>query len=349
MSDKSKIEWTDATWNPVVGCSKVSPGCDNCYAEKMACRLAAMGQQKYRNVIRCDANERGIGWSGETCCDAAALSIPLRWKTPRRIFVCSMGDLFHESVPFDFIDRVWAVMALCPQHTFQVLTKRPERMREYLTKENLGDRIFSQALEIDSQRVHRGADPGWPVTNVHLGVTAENQEQADARIPLLLQTPAAVRFVSYEPALGPVDFSPGFDAWRHVKSGALYRSEFVTPSSGPFEDVSLDGIIAGGESGPHARPAHPDWFRQVRDQCKAAGVPFFFKQWGEWAPFNRAISIPDFPDNTPICLVKKDGRMIRPYCGYDAPGHEMMRIGKKNAGRLLEGRTHDELPEATHA
>ncbi|NLX99449.1 MAG: DUF5131 family protein, partial [Rhodopirellula sp.] len=227
----TKIEWTDETWNPVVGCQKVSEGCQNCYAEKMARRLACMGKKKYMPVVHWVNDGQPSHWTGAIQTDEAALLVPQRWKNPRRVFVVSMGDLFYEGVPFEFIDRVFAVMALCPQHTFQVLTKRPERMREYLTYEGRAAAISEAARWLcaddivgashidhpDSLMRRYPVGPltdgipefgwrwfinPWPLPNVWLGVTAENQEQADKRIPALLQTPAAKRFVSIEPMLG---------------------------------------------------------------------------------------------------------------------------------------------------
>lgn len=297
MSNKSRIEWTDATWNPIVGCSKISPGCDNCYAERMAFRLAAMGQKKYRAVIS------GRHWNGPAVFDAKELSKPLGWEKPRRIFVCSMGDLFHESVEEHWIDSVFKIVELCPQHIFQILTKRPQRMLDYF-----------QGLRglVGGDRI--------PHANVWLGVTAENQEQADKRIPILLQCPAAVRFVSIEPMIGPVDLSsmPIHAALVEIhpdgKMNAREDSRWM-----------IDWVIVGGETGPGARPMHPDWVRQVRDQCQAAGVPFFFKNFGEWSldrPF--------------------------PACRYEIiDGQFWWRVGKYVNGRQLDGREWNEFPKPT--
>ena len=214
----SAIEWTDATWNPVTGCSKVSPGCKLCYAERMSARLKAMGQPKYRDgfAVRCHPGE---------------LSRPLRWRKPRLVFVNSMSDLFHESVPRAFVLAVFDAMLRAHWHTFQVLTKRPGR-----------------ALQLQCQR--DGID--WP-PNVWLGVSAEDQRRADERVPALLETSAAVLFLSLEPLLGP-----------------LPRLELG----------GIDWVIAGGESGPGARPMEAGWVRAIRDQCVRSRVPFFFKQWG---------------------------------------------------------------------
>lgn len=261
MGDNSVIEWTDATWNPVTGCTKVSQGCKHCYAERDWSRLAHLPAYQGRAFT-------------DVACHTERLDQPLRWKRPRRIFVNSMSDLFHEAVPDDFLDKVFAVMALSPQHTFQVLTKRPERMRDYcktLGQHNGTDRVSIAAQQISSKAwfLWRMGDVGWCLPNVWLGVSVEDQEAADQRIPLLLQTPAAVRWVSAEPLLGPVDVQAAINRmpWR-IGGG----------------DAGLHWVVVGGESGPKARPMHPDWARSLRDQCAAAGVQYLFKQWGEWAP-----------------------------------------------------------------
>jgi protein gp37 len=214
MGAGSSIEWTNATWNPVTGCTKISQGCKNCYAERMAVRLQAMGQPNYANGFRVTLHER-------------MLDLPLTWKKPNLVFVNSMSDLFHETVPTEFIQRVFAVMERASSHTFQVLTKRADRLRQL------------------------AADLPWPA-NVWMGVSVENEDVA-WRIDELRQVPAAVRFLSLEPLIGPL------------------------PSLG------LDGIhwaIVGGESGHGARPMNPEWVRAIRNQCRRARVPFFFKQWG---------------------------------------------------------------------
>lgn len=278
MADKTGISWTDATWNPIVGCSVVSPGCTNCYAMRDAARIvrcsAGAGRAShYEGTI--EPSKAGPVWTGEVMlAPGHILERPLSWQKPRRVFVNSMGDLSHESVPDEWIDHVFAVMALAPQHTFQVLTKRSARMREYLSGEALR-RVARAANRI------RTVDGliGWPLPNVWLGVTAEDQTRANERIPDLLATPAAVRFVSCEPMLGPVDLTQiggGYTIFdslsgrEETHSGSLYKRV-----------PSLDWVICGGESGPNARPMHPDWARGLRDQCAAAGVPFHFKQWGK--------------------------------------------------------------------
>lgn len=244
MSTGSKIEWTDATWNPVTGCAPISEGCANCYARRMARRLTG----------RC-GYPAGDGFSVAVH-HGARFTAPLRWRKPRRVFVCSMGDLFHDDVSSYEIAAVWDVMERCPQHKFQVLTKRPERMRRELSLEG-------------------GAFIPHVTPNVWLGVTAENQARADERISILLQTPAAVRFVSVEPMLGPVDLRP----WLVPLSMTADRRRHEQQIGG-----RLDWVICGGETGPGARPMNPSWAMDLSAQCAAAGVPFFFKKWGNDGP-----------------------------------------------------------------
>lgn len=249
----TKIEWTDTVWNPVVGCTRVSEGCRHCYAERMAKRLRAMGLPQYQDVVT-DAGR----WTGQLRLDEAALLKPLRWRKPRRVFVNSMSDLFHEGVHQSWIHEILHVIKQCPQHTFQILTKRPERM-----------------LKIEWRCATYGEDY-TALPNIWLGVSVEDQATADARIPWLLQTPAAVRFVSYEPALGPV-------AWTASDADTYYQDwlsgEYHTAREKGWK-AKLDWVIMGGESGLGARPMHPDWARNTRDACFIAMVPFFFKQWG---------------------------------------------------------------------
>ncbi len=380
MADKTGIEWTDASWNPIVGCSIVSPGCTNCYAMKQAYRIEKMSEgagrkSHYAGTTR--QSKAGAVWTGKVnLAPDHIITQPLRWKRPRKIFVNSMGDLFHEDVSDDWIDRIFAVMALCPQHTFQILTKRADRMRDYMKA--LGNIDGFKRLEICAR------DMGYtfmfeglplvpfPIPNVWLGVSVEDQKRADERIPSLLSTPAAVRFLSCEPLLGPVDLGkwlPGCNecqmtcGWR---SGATdypeeekcnycskrYKSDspeefcakcgkqdlsFICPkcdsdvvNSHP-ETECIDWIIVGGESGPGARPMNPDWARRLRDQCQAAHVPFFFKQWGEWhGELGSGNYRPPLEGN----------RAIHSF----GDGYIGRKVGKKAAGRILDGRTWDEMP-----
>jgi len=269
MGDSTNIEWTSATWNPIRGCSRVSAGCVNCYAERQAIRQIQTG---YAGLIK--RTSHGPAWTGEVRLVPELLDQPLRWTRPRRIFVNSMSDLFHEKLEHHEIEKVFGVMGACPQHTFQVLTKRPQRMLDLLT-----DAAFCEMAWHEAEQ-HTHAEMQWPFPNVQLGVSVENQETADERIPLLLQTPAAVRFVSYEPALGPVDFVPWIGVEPPIgastySDGRARRCDLTgTPVDRP------DWIIAGGESGPGARPCDVAWIRSAVEQCKAAGVPVFVKQLG---------------------------------------------------------------------
>jgi len=300
MGDRSAIQWTDASWNPVTGCLKVSPGCAHCYAERVAIRLwpsqypsISMGPRsdaRLNELIDRHGYEVGVAKAHEenlrpraftdVQCHEDRLDQPLRWKKPRKVFVNSMSDLFHEDVPDAFIDRVFAVMALAPRHTFQVLTKRAERMRDYMIALDRAIRIptttfprwRSEAEQIlnDRSDTKTIVTHKWPLPNVWLGVSVENQRFADERIPLLLQTPAAVRFISAEPLLGAVDLSK----WMPWRCGCRSVDEC-------FHNLqTLDWVIVGGESGKGARPSELAWYRSLRDQCNAAGVPFFLKQLG---------------------------------------------------------------------
>jgi protein gp37 len=269
----SKIQWTEETWNPVVGCTPVSPGCLNCYAATLAPRLAAMGQAQYAELtVRKtdgDGHARAV-FNGTVRCVGEALDKPLRRKKPTMYFVCSMGDLFHEGVPFGFIDRVFAVMALCPQHTFQVLTKRPERMAEYLNQP--ASLAFRRVCAAMSDMGHRPTTGTWPLAHVWLGTSAEDQARLEERVPHLLRCPAVVRFLSCEPLLG--------DIARHL--GVLFDGGPIhLRGLDPIDTRGkIDWVIVGGESGAHARPCRVEWVRSVVAQCKAAGVPVFVKQLG---------------------------------------------------------------------
>ena len=325
---KTKIEWADAVWNPVTGCTKISEGCDNCYAAKMVNRLQKIPatQKKYQNgfKVTCHENE---------------LAKPLSWEKDRKIFVCSMGDLFHDDVPFEFIAQIYGIMSMCPQHTFMVLTKRPDRALKFyqwceekeqeLYKCPADQNIYLEYLPLEiigpyTEQFGDSFPEEIPLDNIWLGVTAENQARADERIPILLQIPAAVRFVSVEPMLSPVDFDKippqnlGEWAGFNIKSGACFGGAYEN-------EKGLHWVICGGESGPNARPIHPDWVRSLKDQCRAAKVPFFFKQWGEW-----------FPDNKRYFHARS---MI---FGDSA----VFKIGKKAAGRELDGKEYLEFPEA---
>lgn len=357
MGDKSTIEWTDATWNPTVGCSIVSPGCTNCYAMHVAAGLERrFGSEKYRGLTK--SVNGNIVWTGEVRLDDDALLQPLKWKRGRKIFVNSMSDLFHESLSDEQIDKVFAVMALCPQHIFQVLTKRAERMRDYITTANRCHIIGDQMMRL--AKIGAGFKcVSWPFLNVWLGVSAERQQEADERIPHLLATPAAVRFVSAEPLLGPLDLSrmPFINGDPRHKRDALTGFSYLFGrgvDGHPDATIEvkkplmsrLDWIIVGGESGKHARPMHPDWARSLRDQCAAADVPFFFKQWGEHAPM---VLIEDGIDPATPWRESPGGNVSWMIDELRVPADERPRVafwkvGKKAAGRLLDGKEHNEFP-----
>lgn len=343
---KSKIEWTDRTWNPSVGCTRVSSGCKNCYAFDVH-------DKRHRSYL-----QNGGKWpnSGKPIPPQYAepfkvvqllperLRDPLGWRSPQRVFVDSMSDLFHPEVPDKFIDQVFAVMALASQHTFMVLTKRPERMCAFL---NDPDRLLGIASESFGIRgsIPKGAfhevmlKGRWPLPNVWLGTSTEDQKTADQRIPHLLETPAAVRFLSCEPLLGPIDLEP------YLWEGA--GPEWAGKN---LAEPGIDWVITGGESGAGARPALFDWYREIRDDCERAGVAYFHKQHGEWVEYD--IGAIDDDDLKRTAFVENDGsRWYRDLdaqanSGLRASGLEcVLRVGKKVAGRLLDGREHNEFPE----
>ena len=346
----SKIEWTEKVWNPLTGCTRVSEGCENCYAEKMAFRLMHMGQEKYKGVVHKTPGGK-IQWTGKINLDESALTIPLKTKKPTVFFVNSMSDLFHKDVPFYFIDKVFAVMSLCPHHTFQVLTKRVDIMLRYFT----GEKGFSTTQRVqgicldylkDGKMKFFGFGPNdwseyklysdklqsFPLKNVWIGASVENQKAADERIPLLLQVPAAIRWLSCEPLLGPVDLMSIVFDWKN--SGRKYAASIT--------NKQIQWVVAGGESGTNARPMHPFWARLLRDQCESANIPFFFKQWGEWEPkyyFNSETGNRVFQictDDKKQCLVgsMKEGDAVNMY-----------KVGKKAAGSLLDGKEYKNYPQ----
>ncbi|MBK8260209.1 MAG: phage Gp37/Gp68 family protein [Nannocystis sp.] len=305
MGDKTSIEWTEATWNPVRGCSRVSRGCENCYAEGVARRFAGVGQP-YEGLVRIGKDGKAKAqWNGVVRVVSEHLADPLHWTRPRRVFVNSMSDLFHEALPFETIAAIFGVMAASPAHTFQVLTKRPERASEFFAwakararDESPSDVCLYEALMANPWEPrmvslgldHRDEEVEWPLPNVWLGVSVEDQATADERIPHLLACPAAVRWVSYEPALGQVDFSrfmwPVNSSWpsnfrspeeARAAGASVTRHRQALVSA---HAVFLDWIVVGGESGPGARPFDIVWARSVITQCREAGVACFVKQLG---------------------------------------------------------------------
>lgn len=360
MSAKTSIEWTGRTWNPLVAyltrevevtrkngekvkipagtrgwfCTKCSPGCLHCYAEKINLRLGNGLTYQLKNLA--DIEFRLVN-----------LDAPLRWKKPGFVFVNSMTDLFHEAVPDELIDQVFVAMALAPNQTFQILTKRAKRMREYLSDPDRLEKIYNiwPAVTGGPREVQ-----AWPLPNVWLGVSAENQKYWNERVAELIQIPAAVRFVSAEPLLSPIDINPEtHDAACGIRNGLICdctqgRECRDAPSQQAYWSQNLDWVICGGESGSKARPMHPDWARGLRDQCSAEMIPFFFKQWGEWFPQGNASQREqEFPKGT--CLA--EGKQFTNF----PDGLKVYRIGKKEItrnpllGRLLAGREWNEMPE----
>jgi protein gp37 len=349
MGDNTGIEWTDATWNPIVGCSIVSPGCTNCYAMKFAGNRLDGNPMSSHYAGTTQKSKAGPVWSGKLAlAPEHILTAPLRWKKPRRIFVNSMGDLFHEDCRDEWILDVLTVMAIARQHTFQVLTKRADRMRDFMSNPDLLQEIMVNWWSFDGGIRGVGA---WPLPNVWLGVSAEDQTRADERLPHLVNTPAAVRFVSAEPLLGPLSLAP----WLAVEQIRLSTGMHWTERN--YDVQKIDWVIVGGESGPGARAMHSDWARSLRDQCAVAGLPFFFKQWGEWRePTPDGRGDPEYTtakgraQKTPAFFVAGDGTV---HCFSTAAQERdqnrkvMIRVGKAKAGRLLDGREYNEMPEAS--
>jgi protein gp37 len=321
VSDKTRISWTEATWNPASGCTKVSPGCTHCYIDRTP-------------PFRFEARHFADPYPGDTANVGAStgvqlhpnrLTTPLRWTRPRLVFAGSLTDLFHTEIPAEFLAQVFAVMAATGRHTYQVLTKRPHRMRAWLAgpgeaavRAVLAGWAHERGQQFTGSTAWIAAPDlaetiTWPLPNVWVGVSAETQDWAHTRIPVLLDTPAAIHWVSAEPLLGPLDLR------RWLPTGHDERTRTnPTPSSATGAEAApaLDWVVTGGESGPDARPVHPDWIHALRDQCATAGVAFHFKQWGEWAPVADHLS-------------------------------GMTRVGKRTAGRVLDGRTHDAYPTST--
>ena len=396
----TKIEWVKnpdgtagKTWNPITGCTKISPGCAHCYAERMSKRLAGRcgypADEPFRVTVHEDRFDE-----------------PLHWRKPCKAFVCSMADLFHPKVRFSTILRAMRSIIYTPWNTYQILTKRPSRMREFFeywmhmgTKQGYMDPIMlaldfeggvsdQQAAKANQWYLDHYNQSGrgicdlpipWPLPNLWLGATVESGDYL-SRIDDLMATPAAVRFVSIEPMLGPVDLRQwlipqGTDHKYacdiETETGGYPASCLHHPGCDGCEpqptrwDPALDWVICGGETGPGARPMHPDWVRDVRDQCVSAGVPFFFKSWGEWAPlpepfsYTPAVGSGNREYNLALGRYRKkhhatlllDDRpegwppyMIREGTGLTDGEGGMACVGKKRAGRLLDGREWNQMP-----
>jgi protein gp37 len=296
--------------NPSIGCDIVSPGCTSCYAMRQARRLESnplLKPNPYKGTTK--KGKKGPVWTGlvRMAPDKTVLK-PLGWRAPALVFVNSMSDVFAEPLKFSDIARIWAVMALAQQHTFQVLTKRPERMLEFLS-----DPRTPAAVEIQMHAIKPGSKlPEWPLTNVWCGTSTEDQKRAQERIPILLQVPAAVRFLSMEPLIGGVSLS-----------SIMSKSDWK----------KLGWVIVGGESGPHARGMHPQWARQIRDACAKHRVPFFYKQTGSgaWVPDRRATE-----------FLGLDG--LRRAARKDRNCQGIKYGSKKSGGRTLDGKMHEAMP-----
>ncbi|ONI73103.1 hypothetical protein ALI144C_44955 [Actinosynnema sp. ALI-1.44] len=379
---ETKIEWTDATWNPTTGCDRVSPGCDHCYALTMAKRLKGMGSAKYQGDG--DPTTSGPGFLATEHADT--LAAPLHWRKPRKVFVNSMSDTFHDRISNGFLADMFAIMAITPQHTYQLLTKRHARMHAVVNRPEFWTQVGRQARHFgyhyeNAANYLRGGQNIYDTNewkqrrhldNVWLGTSVENQQWANIRIPALLDTPAAVRFLSCEPLLGPVDLAKwigcGDPLHRHHGPCSAYR-----------EIESLDWVIVGGESGHRARPMHPAWARELRDQAVRAGIPFLFKQWGEWGPAPWVVRVCDpavgwqgTADELAAAQADAEARgathayaewaheydhdlyepphkpwsieRVEPLDDRQAP---MRRWGKAAAGRELDGREWNEFPAVT--
>ena len=321
MGSVTKIEWTDATWNPIRGCSRVSEGCRNCYAERVAARFSGP-KEPYAGLAIWKGGEPH--WTGKIQFVESHLYDPLRWKQHKKIFVNSMSDPFHPGVTDDMIDSIFAVMALSDWHTHQMLTKRVKRMRTYTHSEGAiaASNILQARVAQEAERIaqDRGETisawwdawlEDWPLKNIWLGASAEDQANYDFRRDDLENTDAAVIWWSLEPLIGPITLN-------------LNSSKRLP-----------DWIVIGGESGPEARPMHPKWARDIRDECRDAMVPLFFKQWGEFAPFRN--------ERFPQVSVNLDGSRSNNLV-YGSDWQIMSKVGKAKAGHLLDGREYKEFP-----
>lgn len=348
MATGTKIQWTEATWNVCVGCTKVSAGCQNCYALRMAVRLAhnpkipKKDRERYRSTIR--ETKRGWEWSGKVALFEDRLEQPKSWRKPRMVFLCSMSDICHEDVPDWFIEATFNAMLwndyyggdYGQKHIFQVLTKRPERLANLLSG-NVWRPCAHGALPVAPPN-----DNGVLPERIWVGITAEDQKALDARAYHLWRIPAKMKWISHEPALGQLNLS------------ARYGEGQPDDPPAPISEW-INWVVTGGESGPGARPMHPDWARSMRDQCAAAGIPWFFKQWGEWREcFDKWVKYEATErDLQYIGLMEYDGRFrVAPKLPLSVQETHcteadcwMIRLGKKQAGRVLDGQTYGEYPQ----
>jgi protein gp37 len=319
MADGTHISWAEATWNPITGCAVLSPGCKRCYAMRLA--GGRLKNHRSRQGLTMDT-PKGPVWNGDVRFNEQWLDQPLRWRRPRMIFVCAHADLFYERVPDEWIRRIFEVMFHAHQHTFMMLTKRTARMRRFL--ENRAT-----------------------LRNVWIGASVEDQRHADERIPDLLATPAALRWISAEPLLGPVDVDRYLygghrcliTGWPGDHPNSCGDCDPCLNSFGFPKPKGIGWIVVGGESQGSDRPTHPDWFRSLRDQCIAAGVPFHFKQWGDW--------LARWQDGHKGRHPSPDKIEWRHFTTPGELGAFAIKIGSAKAGRELDGRTWDEFPKSS--
>lgn len=345
MSGESKIEWTDSTFNPWIGCTKVSPGCDHCYAEAWDRRFAESGHATHWGPGKARRRTSESNWRQPVRWNAAHDAFLAEHGRRRRVFCASLADVFDNEVPDDWRWDLFRVIAATPNLDWLLLTKRIGNALKMLNE-------AAAAVEDDFAGASTWDRSPW--ANVWIGATVVNQEEADRDIPKLLDTPAAKRFISIEPMLGDIRLG----SFLQRSPSAAFANGCVTPDMPAWTRIgatAIDWVICGGESGRHARPMHPDWARSLRDECSAAGVPFLFKQWGEWLPWHHftGARIDDPPERTRFVTREwLDDRWIdvgRPdfWDSKDGDIDDMQcvgRVGKKAAGRLLDGREWNGFP-----
>lgn len=347
----SKIEWTGKTWNPIIGCDKVSAGCKYCYAIRMANRLAHIPAMMdlYMDTVTVGANGQP-NWTGVVKVSERSMDKPLRTNKPTLFFVNSMSDLFHDAVPFDVVDRVFAIMAICQRHTFQVLTKRAARMAEYY---KAGFPVLIErwekalvAMGMHEWKIEENNNT-YPLPNVWMGVSVESQQTANERIPYLLEIDAAVRFLSCEPLLGAVDLTEVElpSKYNISVSTAAHINCLTSMDDEHFYNhhKQVDWVIVGGESGPGSRPMHPEWANKIIRDCKSNDVPVFFKQWGDWVPIDE----PHKQDD--IQHLAKNEQWLNWDGGMGFHGQwvwRMRKVGKAKATKRIYGKTYTEFPKA---
>ncbi|MGW0336689.1 DUF5131 family protein [Streptomyces sp. NPDC003011] len=366
MATNSSIEWTDDTWSPIIGCDRVSSGCDGCYAIREAWRHSHNPHPEVAAAFAgtVQKTEDRLDWTGQVNLLHRRLVQPLRGRKPRKIFVNSQSDLFHKNVPDAFIAQVWAVMSLARQHTYQILTKRPGRARSLLAShafrvacEEAEARLVADETTPGLPRARREQYPGRsrstfaePLPHVQLGVSVEDQRTANLRIPVLLETPAAVRWISAEPLLGPVNLKQAVIPMGSQRGHGLTASFVHLGDCCTNQLHGINWCVVGGETGPKARPMHPDWVRDLRDECAKTGVPFSFKQWGDWG-LHTAVD-GDGRLGAGARALAADGTLYEPgspQAGHDARLVHVCKVGKKTAGRELDGVIHDEFPAGVTA